>query len=178
MKLLASTVLLGAATASQQQILGGNAQQNPLQQITKPVVDAWSKSLGSLSDSMKEMSGEVKQVWDEVTMLFPEAMEKANFFSAPKPHVKRPDSTWDYIVKGADVQSVWVENSNGEKEREIDGKLENYNLRAKKVDPSKLGVDTVKQYSGYLDDDEKDKHLFYCKSILNGMVREMPLTCS
>ena len=47
---------------------------------------------------------------------------------------------------------------------EIDGKLETYNLRAKKVDPSKLGVDTVKQFSGYLDDEENDKHLFYCKS--------------
>jgi len=31
----------------------------------------------------------------------------------------------------------------------------------KKVDPSKLGVDTVKQYSGYLDDEKNDKHLFY-----------------
>ena len=25
------------------------------------------------------------------------------------------------------------------------------------------GVDKVKQYSGYLDDDEEDKHLFYCE---------------
>ncbi len=58
--------------------------------------------------------------------------------------------------------SVWVQNANGEKERAIDGKLEDYNLRAKKVDPSKLGVDTVKQYSGYLDDEKNDKHLFYC----------------
>jgi cathepsin A (carboxypeptidase C) len=41
--------------------------------------------------------------------------------------------------------------------------LEQYNLRGKKVDPSKLGVDTVKQYSGYLDDEANDKHLFYCK---------------
>jgi hypothetical protein len=33
----------------------------------------------------------------------------------------------------------------------------------KAVDPSKLGVDPgVKQYSGYLDDNENDKHLFYC----------------
>ena len=58
--------------------------------------------------------------------------------------------------------SVWVENANGGKERAIDGKLEEYNLRTKKVDPSKLGVDTVKQYSGYLDDEKNDKHLFYC----------------
>ncbi|KAG9971925.1 carboxypeptidase Y-like protein A, partial [Aureobasidium melanogenum] len=64
-------------------------------------------------------------------------------------------------MKGADIQSVWVENAQGQKEREIEGKLENYSLRTKKVDPSHLGVDKVKQYSGYLDDDEDDKHLFY-----------------
>lgn len=51
-------------------------------------------------------------------------------------------------------------------ERAIDGKLEAYNLRAKRVDPSKLGVDTVKQYSGYLDDEKNDKHLFYCRILL------------
>ena len=155
---------MGAAAASitpQQQVL-----QNPFKSATKPVSDAWSKSmesLGHLTGSMKGMTAEAKAIWDEVSMLFPEAMEKAAFFSEPKPHTRKPDSTWDYIVKGADIQSVWVENSKGEKEREIDGKLEQYNLRAKKVDPSKLGVDTVKQYSGYLDDEEDDKHLFYCE---------------
>jgi cathepsin A (carboxypeptidase C) len=29
-----------------------------------------------------------------------------------------------------------------------------------------LGVDKVKQYSGYLDDEEEDKHLFYCEYLL------------
>jgi cathepsin A (carboxypeptidase C) len=63
------------------------------------------------------------------------------------------------------VQSVWVTGAGGTKEREIDGKLEAYDLRVKKVDPSVLGVDPdVKQYSGYLDDNENDKHLFYCES--------------
>jgi cathepsin A (carboxypeptidase C) len=162
MKLLASTVLVGAATAAiapQQQVL-----KNPFQEAAKPVSDAWHKSMDSLShltESMKEMTSEARAIWDEVAMLFPEAMDAATLFSAPKPHTRKPDSTWDYVVKGADIQSVWVENANGEKEREIDGKLEKYNMRAKKVDPSKLGVDTVKQYSGYLDDEENDKHLFY-----------------
>ena|SRR6187402_1985786 len=167
MKLLASTVLLGAASAAitnQQQVLkepfGG---QNPLKEAIKPVSAAWSKSLNHLTESMKDMTAEAKAIWDEVALHFPEEMNKATFFSAPKPHTRKPDSAWDYIVKGADVQSVWVENSNGEKEREIDGKLESYKLRAKNVDPSKLGVDKVKQYSGYLDDDENDKHLFYCE---------------
>ena len=167
MKLLASTVLLGAASAAmtnQQKILGNPLKgQIPLKDAAKPASDAW-RSLEHLAESMKNIPTEAKAIWDEVAMHFPEAMDKASFFSSPKPHTRKPDSTWDYIVKGADIQSVWVENAKGEKEREIDGKLETYNLRAKKVDPSKLGVDTVKQYSGYLDDDENDKHLFYCES--------------
>ena len=89
---------------------------------------------------------------------------KGPFFAPPKKPHRKPDSHWDYVMKGADVQSVWVENEKGEKEREIDGKLEDFTLRAKKVDPSVLGVDPdVKQFSGYLDDDENDKHLFYCE---------------
>jgi len=167
MKVLASTVLLGAASAAmtnQQQILGNPFKgQNPLKDAAKPVADAWTESLKHLGQSLKDIPVEAKALWDEVAMMFPEAMDKATFFSPPKPHTRKPDSTWDYIVKGADVQSVWIENSMGEKEREIDGKLETYNLRAKKVDPSKLGVDKVKQYSGYLDDEENDKHLFYCQ---------------
>lgn len=166
MKLLASTLLLGAVSAaSPQQVLGDSFPQQPLQEAVKPVSDAWAKGLHAFGDKMKGMTAEAKAIWDDVAMHFPEAMDKATFFSSPKPHTKRPASTWDYTVKGADVQSVWVENSRGEKERDIDGKLDSYNLRAKKVDPSKLGVDTVKQYSGYLDDEENDKHLFYCKSI-------------
>lgn len=167
MKLLASAILLGAASAAvppQQQVLANPFRgQNPLKEAAKPVSDVWSKSLNHLAESMKDMTAEAKATWDEVSMLFPEAMDRATFFSTPKAHSRKPDNTWDYVVKGADIQSVWIENSSGEKEREIDGKLEQYNLRAKKVDPSKLGVDTVKQYSGYLDDDENDKHLFYCK---------------
>jgi len=166
MKLLTSAAVFGvasAAVASQQQHVLSNPSMNdlPLEQAAEPITESWSKSLEHLTKSMKGMTAEVKAVWDEVAMHFPEAMDKASFFSSPKPHTKRPDSKWDYVVKGADVQSVWIENANGEKEREIDGKLDTYKLRAKKVDPSKLGVDKVKQYSGYLDDDENDKHLFY-----------------
>ncbi|CZT03601.1 Carboxypeptidase Y homolog A [Rhynchosporium agropyri] len=164
MKLLASAVLVGAASASitnQQQIIKNFEAQAPLKDAAKSITNAWSKSLNHLVESMNDMTAEAKAIWDEVTMYFPEEMNKATFFSAPKPHVKKPDSVWDFIVKGSDVQSVWVENTDGEKEREIDGKLESYKLRAKHVDPSKLGIDKVKQYSGYLDDDEDDKHLFY-----------------
>ncbi|GJN72373.1 carboxypeptidase Y precursor [Purpureocillium lilacinum] len=69
--------------------------------------------------------------------------------SQPKDSSQRPDDHWDAIVRGSSVQGASKDA------------LSNYNLRVNKVDPSKLGVDKVKQYSGYLDDDQQDKHLFY-----------------
>ncbi|KAF2119847.1 Alpha/Beta hydrolase protein [Lophiotrema nucula] len=158
MKVATSALLIGAASAA----------VAPPQQVLKVPesfksidTESWTKPLQNLEESLKSLTGEARRVWDEVALMFPKDFEAASFFSSPKPHTRKPDSEWDHVVKGADVQSVWVENAQGEKEREIDGKLENYNLRVKKVDPSSLGVDKVKQYSGYLDDDEEDKHLFY-----------------
>jgi cathepsin A (carboxypeptidase C) len=160
MKVATSALLIGAASAAI------TPQQQPLKLPELPKefnTDSWTKPLHNLEDSLKSLTGEARRVWDEVALMFPESFEKSSFFSAPKPHTRRPDHEWDHVVKGAEVESVWVENAKGEKEREIDGKLENYNLRVKKVDPGALGVDKVKQYSGYLDDDETDKHLFYCE---------------
>ena len=157
MKSLASWLLIGAVSAA----------TSPQQQVLQPprqASDVWSKPLHSLQESLKPLTEEARAIWDEVTMMFPEDMAKANLHSLPKKHTRRPDSHWDHIIKGADIQSVWVESENGGQERDVDGKLESYNLRSKKVDPSSLGVDPgVKQYSGYLDDEENDKHLFYCK---------------
>lgn len=36
-----------------------------------------------------------------------------------------------------------------------------YSLKVKHPDPAKLGIDTVKQYSGYLDSEKTDRHFFY-----------------
>jgi cathepsin A (carboxypeptidase C) len=167
MKLLASSLLLGATSAAiapQQQVLTNSIPtEMPLNGAVKSGSDAWSKAKHLFSESLSGLTAEAKAAWDEVALHFPDDMEKAFSFPSPKPSHRRPDSAWDYVVKGADIQSVWVENAQGEKEREIDGKLETYNLRAKRIDPSKLGVDTVKQFSGYLDDEENDKHLFYCE---------------
>jgi len=157
MKVLASSLLFGitsAAVSPQQHVL----------QPPKRASDAWTRPLHNLQESLKSLTGEAQAVWNEVATMFPEDMAKTSFFSPPKTHTRRPDSHWDHIIKGADLQRVWVENAEGEKERDIDGKLEAYNLRSKKVDPSSLGIDPgVRQYSGYLDDEEEDKHLFYCK---------------
>ena len=110
------------------------------------------------------MPSQAKGLWDEMSLLVPGFMEKAsNFISHPKAHTKKPDSEWDRVIKGEDIQNMWVE-TDGVKHRKLDGHLKDYNMRVKKVDPSKLGVDKVKQYSGYLDDEANDKHLFYCES--------------
>lgn len=167
MKLLAAALLAGAVSArfeqAQQILQRPQADQEPLQPAT---ADLTEETLDALKGAWKGFRHSAADFWDETSQYVTEEMLQRTakgMFNPPKPNRRRPDSEWDYVVKGADVQSVWVENKSGEKEREIDGKLEQYNLRAKKVDPSSLGIDTVTQYSGYLDDEEEDKHLFYCK---------------
>ncbi|KAK5081985.1 hypothetical protein LTR05_007127 [Lithohypha guttulata] len=153
---LLSAALVGAATASV-------IDQQPLQlpkSFPAKAKDALERQLHNMQDALKGLSAEAAAVWDEVSMLYPEDMAAASYFSLPKKHQRRHD--WDHIIHGADVQDLWIENADGEKERDISGKLDTYDLRVKAVDPSALKVDPdVKQYSGYLDDNENDKHLFY-----------------
>ncbi|KAI9690243.1 MAG: hypothetical protein M1822_009204 [Bathelium mastoideum] len=157
MKVATSTMLFGAASAAvapQQQVLKAPSS-------FADMASSWAQPLRDWEESLKSLTGEARQLWDEMAMMFPESFDKSSFFSSPKPHTRKADSEWDYIMSGEDVQNVWVTNAQGDKEREVGGKLESYDLRTRKVDPASLGVDTVKQYSGYLDDKENDKHLFY-----------------
>ncbi|KAK4123325.1 hypothetical protein N657DRAFT_646086 [Parathielavia appendiculata] len=160
MRIAASTVLLGAASAASfgqqaQQVLSGGS----MRPISDAFADAAARPLESIEEAFQGMTAEAKALWDEIKLLVPESAFKSEWFSKPKPHRRRHD--WDHIVKGADVQKLWVQDADGESHRQVGGRLENFNLRVKSVDPSKLGVDSVKQYSGYLDDEANDKHLFY-----------------
>lgn len=153
--LVASAFLIGASVASvphQQQVLRHDSQESH----TRPVPFEYLKhKFGSVSKGLHNALDELAQLWPEDLL--------SNSLPPPKKHSRRPDSEWDHIIRGSDVQSVWVENVNGEKERDVEGKLEAYDLRTKLVDPSVLGVDpNVTQFSGYLDNNENDKHLFYC----------------
>jgi cathepsin A (carboxypeptidase C) len=169
MRVTSSSLLVGAAVgAASAASFAAPQQQQQVFQLPKEIkglpkaaAEMWTKPLHHFEESLKSLTGEARALWDEMAMMFPDSFDKAKFFSTPKPHTRKPDHEWDHIMRGADVQNVWVTNEKGEKEREVGGKLENYNLRTKKVDPSILGVDKVKQYSGYLDDEENDKHLFY-----------------
>lgn len=153
----ASTV----AALQDQKVLNGNSDKLSFDFNAASDIHAWTKPLEGV---LGEFTSEAKSVWDEVSMLMPEAVEafKKNALNTKaKPANRRPDSHWDHIVKGAELHDMWANDES--KKSAPDSALKNYNLRAKSVDPSKLGVDTVKQYSGYLDDEKNDKHLFYCK---------------
>lgn len=160
MKTFATALLVGAAAAAV-------PEQQPMQlpkELPQVVKNSWSNQLHNPKDIVSTLTAEAKAVWDEVALMYPEDIGTASFFSPPKKHTRRPDHDWDYHVKGEDIEGLWINNEHGEKERELDGKIGTYDLRVKKVDPSGLGVDPgVKQYSGYLDDNENDKHLFYCE---------------
>ncbi|KAK6525356.1 hypothetical protein TWF694_005495 [Orbilia ellipsospora] len=67
---------------------------------------------------------------------------------------KRLNDQWDYQVSG----KMLSRRANDTNPRST---LHTYSLRGKTVDPSSLGLDKVKQHSGYLDDATNDKHLFY-----------------
>jgi hypothetical protein len=109
-------------------------------------------------------AGDAKAIWgNDEELSLPKSFDQTSWFPKPKPHDRKPDSAWDYVVDGAALQAMWTRDASGGSRRAVDGTFESYNLRGKKVDPSKLGVDKVKQYSGYLDDEANDKHLFYCK---------------
>ncbi len=155
MKALAMSLLVGASNAASplQHVL-----HSPSQEPLGP-----AQHLYDLQESLKSLTAQARAAWDDVSNLFPEAMKQAISVSPPKKHTRRPDSYWDHIIKGADVQDLRVQVEGGNRENAREGVLKEYNLRSKKRDPGALGVDPgVTQYTGYLDDEENDKHLFYC----------------
>jgi cathepsin A (carboxypeptidase C) len=164
MKVATSALFIGVAVASipqqQQPLQPTEAVKDVYQDVTEKA-SGWAKPLQHLKDELKLFTAEAQEIWDEVAMMFPEDMSKASFFSSPKPHTRKHEKEWDFVTKGKHIESMYTINAQGDKQREIDGDLEAFNLRTKKVDPAKLGVDKVKQYSGYLDNEEDDKHLFY-----------------
>lgn len=161
---LSAAALVGAASAinlqhDAQQVLGGASDK------VKGVASGWADKVKEYEAAFGSMTSEARALWDEIALLVPNAYESIPSPPKPKKAVRKPDSEWDFVTKGADVQALWTKASTQqESHRVVGGDLEDYKLRTKAVDPSKLGVDTVKQYSGYLDDEANDKHLFYCKS--------------
>lgn len=161
MRLTTSAVALGvaaSAVAQDQKVLNGEPSA---EYGAGGVKETWWTPFENM---WGEATSEIKDTWNEVSMLVPGAFEtfKKAATAKGKKANRRPDSDFDFHVKGTDVEEVFVE-TDGVKHRKSDGDLGHYGLRAKAVDPSKLKVDDVKQYSGYLDEYDEDKHLFYCE---------------
>jgi cathepsin A (carboxypeptidase C) len=90
-----------------------------------------------LNQPLDSISKESKKVWSQLLLDFPETVNNLNFKSAPK---KASKKKFDFHVK--------------------DAKHPNHQLRVKST-PQDLGIDTVNQYTGYLDIEDEDKHFFY-----------------
>lgn len=161
-----SALLVGAASAinfqqDAQHVLGGATEK--AKEVVSEAASSWTDKVKEYEAVFGDMTSDAKAVWDEIALLIPNAFDSLPPLTKPKKHVRRPDSEWDFVTKGADVQALWTKaTAEEESRRVVGGDLESYNLRTKAVDPSKLKVDSVKQYSGYLDDEANDKHLFYC----------------
>lgn len=168
MRIATSALLVGATSAinfqqDTQHVLSGAAEK--AKDVVHEAAGTWTDKVKEYEAAFGEMTSEAKALFDEIAMLAPDALNAIPPLIKPAKHTRRPDSEWDFITQGTHVQSLWTEaTADEESRRVVGGDLESYNLRTKAVDPSKLGVDTVKQYSGYLDDEANDKHLFYCKS--------------
>ncbi|EEY20589.1 carboxypeptidase Y [Verticillium alfalfae VaMs.102] len=158
MRLSTSALALGAATAvaglDQQHVLGGDSYES-----IKVAGESW---MNVFEEKFHDITSEAKAVWDEITLLAPEAVEafkKTAKLSQPKPHVRKPDSAWDHVVKGAEIHDLWGREGGRREAPPVQRPPRELQPPRQEGDPSKLGIDKVKLYSGYLDDEENDKHL-------------------
>lgn len=87
--------------------------------------------------NVDELSQDLQRQWEEVEKS--EFSKVKNHFTEPIRHNRRPDSEWAHVLKSDDFP--------------------NHALRLKS--PEGLEIDTVKQYSGYLDIEDETKHLFF-----------------
>ncbi|QLL30233.1 hypothetical protein HG536_0A00500 [Torulaspora globosa] len=106
------------------------------------------KAIEALKMDHKEvlgsLSADIKQSWEEMPFKFPVEVSQMQFVTKPKdPSAIFSRKNWDITVQSEDVQ--------------------NYQLRINKLkDPQVLGIDPdVKQYTGYLDVEDEDKHFFF-----------------
>ena len=132
-----TALLTGALAASVQ----AASVQNSFKAGT--LLDKAISALGLSPDAVLDsLPKGLQNVRGEMGLLFPHETSQMEFVTKPKTKVnRRPDQEWDFVVQ----QDA------------------SHKLRVNKVkDPQVLGVDPgVKQYTGYLDVEEEDKHFFY-----------------
>lgn len=104
-----------------------------LQDIPTDAVDSWRTVLDAAPHLLETIQEKIEdQLRSQLSL-----KDYAGHYFAGGP--KQDSTEWDYVVKN--------------------DKFPEHRLRIKT--PNELGLDTVKQYSGYLDIDEGDKHFFF-----------------
>lgn len=162
MKLTLASTLLSALGAT---ALITGAEVHDSTEGKDQVPSFLSPAYSQLKNLHGEIPPEAISIWKEVSELFPgdttDAVQRLTSKGfKPKEASKRPDSDYDYIINGDELESMYVTHKGtGEKRKKFVGNFSNKRLRVKK--PNTLGVDEdVKQLSGYLDVDD-DKHFFF-----------------
>ena len=135
--------------------------------LTAEIPEFLESAYSQLKTTHGELTPEVISIWNDVAKLYPgETTEAVQRLTSkgfkPKSATKRPDSEYDYVIHGSDLEKMFVKSTGtGEKRKKYTGDFKNKKLRVKK--PSGLGIDeNVAQLSGYLDVDD-DKHFFFCE---------------
>lgn len=146
-------VVLGAALSL---LTGSNLVEavdvNPQQLLQIPFVDSalnwWaekrpaelvSQAAEFFNEPLRNIPSEVISAWNSVGAENSEKLKQSLQLSSPVKATHRADDTWKHIVTKEEYP--------------------NHKLRVKQ--PYELEIDSVKQYSGYLDLDAEDKHFFF-----------------
>ncbi|CAN6615870.1 carboxypeptidase Y [Trichomonascus vanleenenianus] len=148
MKLLESIVALSALAAS------GLASPLDTQHLLKlqkgggNLLDQLSEQLGGISANIPH---EAYQIWSELASEYPQVLSKAVKTLKAELAPKKPQSP----KKAAELAAMadkWLHTI-------TDKAFPGHTLRA--GSPGSIGLGDTKQYSGYLDVEDGDKHLFY-----------------
>ncbi|ODQ66215.1 peptidase S10, serine carboxypeptidase [Nadsonia fulvescens var. elongata DSM 6958] len=97
-------------------------------------------ALQALGEKVQDVPFGTRELWNDMALRFPNIVSQLSFFTNPPKINPRPDSEWEYIVQNK-------------------AKFDQHTLKIKS--PADLGIDDVKQYSGYLDVEDEDKHFFF-----------------
>lgn len=101
--------------------------------------DVFSKIANYLNQPLDSIPQDTMKLWLDMFAEFPRQVMEMSFITKGK-KATETGSTFDFHVQ--------------------DVKVPNHKLRVKST-PDSLGIDSVKQYSGYLDVADQDKHFFF-----------------
>lgn len=152
--ILSATLILAASSAN---ALSIDQQVFSIGLSAFNFLDRFFPTLGTANDEVEQTSflqraaeflnwnidnipAEIKKDWSQMEADHPYLLETHKFVSEPIAHQRRPDSEWDVIVKN-----------------EFDFPQHSLRLKSPIVD---LGIDSVKQFTGYLDVEDEKKHFF------------------